>query len=237
MSIILISGANRGIGLELVRVFLKNGHTVLATARQPEKAEQLQSLIGAIPKGALTIIRLDVTDDASAAQAAAICSSATASLDILINNAGVYPEGGDEPFAEIDLDLFQRAIDVNYMGAIRATKTFLPFVRKGTKAKIVNISSGAATITTKADSRRYCYGPSKTALNMFTRTLANELLAEDIAVASMSPGWVRTEMGGEEADLSVEDSAAAMAKTIENLSLEDTGKFLDRFGNSEVYKW
>lgn len=237
MSIILITGANRGIGLELVRVFLKNGHTVVATARQQEKAGELQSLVHDAPRDALTIIPLDVASDSSAAQAAKVCAEKTSSIDILINNAGVYPEGGDEPFAEIALELFQRAIDVNYMGAIRVTKEFLPLVRKGTNARIVNVSSGAATITAKADSRRYCYGPSKTALNMFTRTLACELKQGGIVVTAIGPGWVRTEMGGAEADLSVEDSAAAMATTIENLSMEHSGEFLDRFGSSDVYKW
>ncbi|MFT5494299.1 MAG: NAD(P)-dependent dehydrogenase (short-subunit alcohol dehydrogenase family) [Limisphaerales bacterium] len=237
MSAILITGANRGIGLELTRKFLSKGHVVVATARRPEEAQELLSLVPQSRPGALTVIPLDVTDADSANHAAKQCEESIDALDILINNAGIYPEGGDEPFSEIDVELFQRAMDVNYIGTVRVTQAFLPLLQKGGNARIVNISSGAATLTEKNDSRRYCYGPSKTALNMFTRTLANELKAEGIVVAAISPGWVRTEMGGEDADLSVEDSTTAMAETIANLSMESSGEFLDRFGKSDSYKW
>ena len=237
MPSILITGANRGIGLELTRHFLSKGLAVIATARRPGEAHELQSLAPNASPGALTVIPLDVTDSESAHNAAKLCAKSFNSLEILINNAGVYPEGGDEAFDDIDVELFQRAVDVNYIGTVRVTQAFLPLIRKGANARIVNISSGAATLTEKTDSRRYCYGPSKTALNMFTRTLANELKAEGIVVAAMSPGWVRTEMGGADADLSVEAATDAMAATIEKLSLENSGDFLDRFGDSDAYKW
>ncbi len=237
MSTVFITGANRGIGLGLVRALLAAGHDVVAACRTPERCPQLAELAKDASPPRLEILKLDVTDDSSVADTAARVAARFPAIDILINNAGIYPEGGDEAFADVPLELFQRAMEVNYLGAIRVTKAFLPLVRKSNRGRIVNVSSGAATITTKADARRYCYGPSKTALNMFTRTLAHELKPPGIVTAAISPGWVRTEMGGPDADLSVEEAADAMVKTLEKLSGEHSGLFLDRFGNPDAYAW
>lgn len=236
METVFITGANRGIGIGLVRQSLGRGWRVFAGARDLSAAADLRRLANQSPDQ-ISLLAIDVTDSASVTQAAQSIADETAAIDILINNAGVYPEGGDEVLAEVSLDQFRTAMDVNYLGTIRVTQALLPLIRASSRGRILNMSSGAATITTKSDARRYCYGPSKTALNMFTRTLAHELARDGIVAAALSPGWVRTEMGGSDADLSVEESATAIVDTLENLKPEQAGLFLDRFGNPDAYEW
>lgn len=225
------------MGLGLSRSFLGAGDQVIAAARNPDASPALLELSKTHSSPDLRIVPLDVTSDESVSLAVNQIAEQFDSIDTLINNAGVYPEGGDEKFEDVDLSLFDQAMAVNFLGTIRVTKSSLPLLRRGNSPRILNISSGAATITAKSDARRYCYGPSKTALNMFTRTLAYELKREGIIVAAMSPGWVRTDMGGSDADLSIEESAAAIRETLNNLSEEQAGLFLDRFGNPDAYDW
>jgi len=220
----------------MTRLFLEKGHTVIATSRRQHDSPGVQLLHETYPSN-LLLHTLDVTSDASVNTALKDLSCEVSSIDILINNAGIYPEGGDESLEELPLDQFQSAMEVNYLGTIRVTKAFLPHLKKGKDARIINLSSGAATLTEKDDSRRYCYGPSKTALNMFTRTLACELRPLGIPVVAISPGWVRTDMGGSDADLGIEESAEAIVETITHLTMDLTGEFLDRFGKTGVYKW
>lgn len=235
MSKVLITGANRGIGLALAGELVARGHEVIATARNPESATELQALDGG--SGKLHIVALDVTDAASVSAAAGVVAEKFGSLDILINNAGIYPEGAEAAFESIDHSLFEQALEVNLLGVIRVTRALLPLVRKGDAPRIVNVSSGAASISRKSDGRRYCYGTSKAALNMFTRTLAFELRSQGVVVVALSPGWVKTDMGGDHADLEVADVAPVLVDTFLRLGLEKSGEFLDRFGSSETYAW
>jgi NAD(P)-dependent dehydrogenase (short-subunit alcohol dehydrogenase family) len=236
MTTVVITGANRGIGLELTRQMLARGWRVFAGCRNPSSNKEPFAL-NHQDSERLSLFEIDVTDERSVTEAAADIARKASSFDILINNAGVYPEGGDESFEDVPLELFQAAMEVNYLGPIRVTRALLPLLRKSSRGRILNLSSGAATITTKSDSRRYCYGPSKTALNMFTRTLAYELIKDGIVATAMSPGWVRTEMGGPDAELSPGESVSAMIETLDGLSPDEAGLFLDRFGNADHYAW
>lgn len=236
MESVLITGANRGIGLALTREFLEHGYRVWAGARTPNRAADLHALAhGAEDR--LTLLPLDVTRPASVKAACARVARRTDALDILINNAGIHPESGEERFEHMDLDHFRRAFETNTLGAMRATQAFLPLLRRSRHARLVNISSGAGSISTKTDFSRYAYSVSKAALNMWTRALANELKLEGIIVVALSPGWVRTDMGGPDATLSAGESARAIVQTVARLRPRQAGRFLDRHGRSRIYKW
>jgi NAD(P)-dependent dehydrogenase (short-subunit alcohol dehydrogenase family) len=233
---ILITGANRGIGLALTRVFLERGDTVYAGTRRPKESPALDQLQVEFSKS-LQIVPLDVVDPASVGKCTELLAKSVRQLDILINNAGVLLEGFTVAFDELDVDYFDRTFSVNVTGAARVTQAMLPLIRRSKTPRIVNISSGAGSISDKRNHSYYIYGASKAALNHLTVGLAHELRPEMIIVAAISPGWVRTNMGGQNAELSVEESASAMAKTITNLTMKDSGIFQGRSGQSEEYVW
>jgi len=230
---IFITGANRGIGLALTAELLKGGHHVFATARHPAKAAKLTALRAA-HKASLDILGLDVTSDKSVAAAAA---AVTTGIDLLVNNAAVFPEDGDESIFEMKLEYFREAFETNVLGVIRVTRDFVPLLEKGTNPRIVNISSGAGSVTAKDDNRYYAYAASKAALNMVTRALAAEFRPRGICVVAMTPGWVKTEMGGPNAPLEPVDSARAIARTITTLTMDKTSLFIERTGGEVKYGW
>lgn len=232
----LITGANRGIGLALSRALAERGHFVYATARQPDEALALRELAG-IHHEHLEPIRLDVADSGSVARALAWVLQRGRGLDLLVNNAGVLLEPVEADLASLDLDRWDRTFTVNVTGTVRVTQAFVPLLLKSRSPRIVNLSSGAGSVSCKADASYYSYGASKAALNHFTVGLAHELRPHGVTVAAVSPGWVRTDMGGPEAELSAEESAAALADTILNLEPSQTGRFLDRFGRQGHYVW
>lgn len=230
---ILITGANRGIGLALTAELLKAGHHILAAARHPAKATELAALRAA-HKTSLDLLELDVTSDTSVAAAAA---SLTTPLDLLVNNAAVFPENGDESIFDMKLEYFRNAFETNVLGVIRVTRAFLPLLEKGINPRIVNISSGAGSVTAKDDNGYYAYAASKAALNMVTRGIAAEFRPRGICVVAMSPGWVKTEMGGPNAPLEPADSARAIARTITTLTIDKTSLFIERTGAEVKYGW
>jgi NAD(P)-dependent dehydrogenase (short-subunit alcohol dehydrogenase family) len=236
MATVLITGSNRGIGLALAREFLRQGDQVAATARHPEKAAELQQLTAEFPDD-LVIEAMDIGDPASVERVRGVVEKSFGKLNIIINNAGIFPEKGDEPLETLDLKHFETAFNINVIGAARVCQVFLPLLRKEGEGRIVNISSGAGSITDKTDSRYYCYSASKAALNQFSRALAAELKPDGIVVVPITPGWVKTAMGGANAELTAEESAVSLVKTIKKLSIKQTGLFLDRHGRSGVYNW
>ena len=233
----MITGANRGIGLALVKEFLAGGDFVLAVARHPERSAELREIREGEYGDRLKIYAGDLASEESLLSLSRELTSFPGQLDTLINNAGVFPEEGSEAFEDLDLKHLETAWQVNVKGTLQLTQWLLPLLAKSSSGVIVNVSSGAASISTKDHSRQYCYGLTKAALNHFTRGLAAELRAREITVVAMSPGWVRTDMGGKKAELSVEESARSMAKSIKGLSLPDSGQFLDRLGQTGVYAW
>lgn len=237
MTTILITGSNRGIGLALTAAFLRQGDRVIATARDPDKALELRALADEFPPSGLVIEQMDVADPASVEKVARSVEEKIGVVDVLINNAGVFPEHGDERLEDLSLEQFETAFAVNVVGAARVSQKFLPLLRKSDRGRIVNISSGAGSVSDKTDSGYYCYAVSKAALNQLSRALAAELKPEKIVVTPITPGWVKTEMGGDRAELTPEASAASLVKTISKLTLKQTGQFLDRHGRSGVYNW
>ncbi len=228
---ILVTGANRGIGLAIATALLEGGHTVFAGTRQPSNSPELQSL--ARSSDQLTILALDITSDDSVAHA----SAGLESLDILVNNAGLFPEAGTEKLAAMSLDHFRAAFDTNVVGVARMIQAFAPILEKGHHPRIVNISSGAGRISDKNDFHYYAYATSKAALNMLTRAIAAEYAPSGITVVALDPGWVKTRMGGENAPLSTEDSGTAIGRTLLALTPAQSGTFIDRTGQPTRHGW
>jgi NAD(P)-dependent dehydrogenase (short-subunit alcohol dehydrogenase family) len=227
---VLITGSSGGIGSALAEEFARAGWKVFATARntkQPELSELAREWEN------LSIVALDVGRESTILDAAQ--RLANEPLDVLINNAAIFPGEGQEPFETIDPEWFNQAFDTNVVGVARVTKAFLPHLRKSGHARIANISSGAGSISEKEDFNYYPYSVSKAALNMLTRALAAEFRKEEIVVTAISPGWVKTRMGGANAPLAPRQSAESLFKTITGLSMEQSGKFLGR--NGEEYAW
>ncbi|HEY8903352.1 MAG TPA: SDR family oxidoreductase, partial [Chthoniobacterales bacterium] len=226
---ILITGASRGIGLALSIAFARAGWHVFSGARK-EKAPLLWNTSKELPN--ITPLVLDVLDDISVREAVGLIGNEIGSLDILVNNAAVFPGEGNERLADLDLAWFGEAVETNVTGVARVTRECLPLLRKGSQPRVVNISSGAGSIGDKEDYDYYPYSVSKAGLNMLTRAMAAEFRPEGIVVTALSPGWVQTEMGGPNAPLSPEQSAHSLHATICRLTLADSGRFLGRDGQA-----
>lgn len=229
---VLITGANRGIGLGLVREFAGRGWRVFAACRRPDEAAELARLR---PQGVVRVA-LDVRDEAGVRAALAEVARDTDRLDVLVNNAGVNPEPRDRGVPDVPAGLVADALDINVLGPLRVLQAAGPLLRRAPVPRIVNISSGAGSLAHNSASRpqpAYCI--SKAALNMLTRRAARDL--PGFAVVSVSPGWVRTDMGGPHAALGVDEVAAALAATIAALTPERSGQWLDRFGQVSEYSW
>jgi NAD(P)-dependent dehydrogenase (short-subunit alcohol dehydrogenase family) len=233
----MVTGASRGIGLALARELASRGWHVLAGARHPSEARSLQAAAREAKPGTIDILALDVRSDESVRGAAEEAAGKVRALDALVNNAGVFPEEGNERLEDLPLALFEEAFSVNVVGVARVTRAFLPLLGAAVHPRVVNISSLAGSIARKEDARHYCYSASKAALNMLTRTMAAELRPRGITVVAVTPGWVRTELGGPQAPLSAEESARSLGRTIERISPQDAGHFFDRDGSRATVAW
>lgn len=218
----VVTGANRGIGLELVRQLLARGDHVDACARDPDAPELL-----ALPRTRLRRFAVDVTDPASVAAFAE--SLGDDAVDTLFNVAGVYG-GNQQSLGGLARDLalpeVEKTYDVNAAGALRMVLALLPRVQQGGVKKLVHITSGMASIAENASGGFYAYRMSKAALNMMSRSLAADLRAHGIVSVVIDPGWVQTDMGGANAPTPVADSVAGILREVERASILDSGDFL-----------
>jgi len=207
---VLITGANRGLGIELVKIYLAANYTVFAGTRQnSDLLEQLKTK----HQEKLTIVPLDVSEDASVETAAKNIHSYQVPLDIIINNAAARFDETMNPLEDIKFDVAMKAFNINALGPLRITKTFLPFLQNGRKKMLVNISSEAGSIGSCWRDREFDYCMSKAALNMESKLLQNYLKPSGIKVLALHPGWMHTDMGGAEAPL----NPAVAAKRIHDL--------------------
>ena len=234
METVLITGANRGIGLALAEALLQNGFAVVAACRNPGAATRLQGLA---QSGLVDVVLLDVTSDELVSAAVAKIREGRERLDVIVNNAGLMPENGHEPIADLPLAHLRSAFETNVIGCARVIRAFLPLLRGSNRPRILNISSGLGSISTKDDATYYAYSTSKAALNMLTRSISFELISAGIITVAISPGWVRTDMGGSDATLSPEESARSLVDAIQTIGPELNGHFLDRNGKPDVYPW
>lgn len=229
MPSVLITGSNRGLGLEWCRQYAQAGWRVFATCRSPAQAEELQQL--EMECRALTRHQLDVTDadqiDALAAELA------DEPIDLLINNAGVYLEKYIRPEQANDYEAWAHTFRVNTMGALRVSRAFLAHVQRSQKRLIVAITSHMGSIAEIESPGSYYYRSSKAALNAAMKGFSLELGSLQIGVLLLHPGWVRTRMGGPDGLLSPQESVEGMRTLVDAFTLEDSGRFL-RYDGSEI---
>lgn len=231
METVIITGANRGIGLALTKTFLQsNQWNVIACCREPENAEELQSLLKKHVEK-LEIYPLDVTDEISIKELSTKIENRI--IDLLLNNAGIY--GGDRQSAfDMDFDAWLETFKVNTMAPLRTAQAFIENLRLSKKPRIVTISSQMGSLNRKS-SGSYAYRSSKAAVNKVMQTLAVDLASENIIVTLIHPGWVQTDMGGDAAEITADNSAQGIFKVAKSLSQEDSGHFIQ--WNGEKHPW
>ena len=220
---ILLTGASRGLGLEFARQWLESGRRVFALARRPERSDGLQEL-GAEHGDRLAAVACDVGDPGSIDAARAAVARSTDSLDLLLNNAGVYG-GRGLGLDELDFEELHEVFDINTLGPLRVTRAFLPLLRAGRAPKLAHLTSLMGSITDNGSGGSYAYRMSKAALNMASRNLGHELSAAGVPSVVLHPGWVQTDMGGSHAPLAAPESVAGMIRVLDALEPAQSGRF------------
>ena len=221
MKNLFLTGANRGIGLALVKEALSRDYRIFAGCRQPQKAVELQTLAASHPDRVIPIA-IDVTDLRSIDDAVDDVLEFTDEIDLLINNAGIFPRG--ESIENIDPVTMLHTFHVNSVGPMMVVQAMMRLLQTSVEAKILNISSQLGSITLNM-SNHYSYNSSKAALNMLTRILASELRPEGILAVVVHPGWVQTDMGGSAAPLKPAESARGILTLAERLRMTESGEF------------
>lgn len=221
----LVTGANRGIGLEFVRQLLARGDRVVAACRQPGKAAALNTLAGEHP-GRLHVLPLDVADPKSHAELVRelpLALGDAGRLDLLVNNAGVLHSG--ERFGEVGAAHLEHSFRINAMAPFLLTQALAPLLADD--ARIANISSQLGSIANLARFGTPSYNISKAAQNMVTALLAKALGERGIVVLALHPGWVQTDMGGEDAQIPPKDAVSGLLATIDAARRASSGGFFD----------
>lgn len=216
MPSVLVTGANRGLGLEFCRQYLADGWHVIATCRVPESASALSSL-----SGSLDVHGLSVTDDDGIVQLADRLSGQA--IDILINNAGVM--GAREPFGEFDSESWMTVLRTNVIAPLKVAEAFVEHVSRSDLKKIVTVSSKMGSMADNASGGAYVYRSSKAGVNAAMRSLHFELLPHGISSCVLHPGWVRTDMGGPSGLIDAPESVAGMRSVIDVLDRDMSGRF------------
>jgi NAD(P)-dependent dehydrogenase (short-subunit alcohol dehydrogenase family) len=218
MPTVLITGANRGLGLGLARAYLAAGWRVIAAVRQ-SSAE-----LEALRSGSLDIRRLDLCDDTELTALAG--SLGDRPIDVLINNAGRQAGQGRQGLGDFDRNVWHEVFDVNLFTPMRLAELFLEHLERSGRGRIVTISSDLGSMALNTFGGFYAYRASKAAVNAITRSLAIDLARRGIVAVALHPGWVLTDMGGPDAQLTVETSVRGLQQVIDGLRPEDSGKFL-----------
>ncbi len=234
---ILVTGANRGLGLEHTRQALAAGDQVIATARHPDKAAQLQAL--AMQSGSqLRIEQMDAADHASIEALAERIKGVP--VDILINNAGIsgVPWGADtdsQALEGMNYAIWREIFEVNVLGVFKTTASLLPNVKAGARKIIMMMSSDLGSIANNSMGLMHAYRSSKTALNQITHGLAVELKGEGVTVFAMAPGWVKTDLGGDTAHWEVPDSIRLQREVLATIDIGNTGQFINLKGEQVAW--
>jgi NAD(P)-dependent dehydrogenase (short-subunit alcohol dehydrogenase family) len=217
---VMITGANRGLGLEFTRQYAEAGWSVIACCRWPEEANALRELAERYGDK-IEVHKLDVADYEEIDALALILQGRA--IDVLINNAGVYPQS---EFGKIDYQAWAEAFHINSMAPMKMVEAFVDHVASSNLKKILTLSSKMGSIDDNTSGGSYLYRSSKTAVNMVMKSLAIDLKPRGIAVAILHPGWVRTDMGGPNGLIDAPESVAGLRRVIEGLNLENSGRFL-----------
>jgi NAD(P)-dependent dehydrogenase (short-subunit alcohol dehydrogenase family) len=225
MTTILITGAGRGIGKELARQALDLGWDVIGSVRSVEAQRELAN---ELPR--MAVINFDVRDHEAVEK---VANAFHRPIDVLVNNAGIFgPE--NQSTTDMDFDGFSNVMEVNVLSPLKVSQVFLPLLKESSNARIINISSRMGRMEFST-SDRIAYRASKAAFNKLTQAMATDFREMGISVIAMHPGWVQTDMGGENADITPQQSASGILKVIEGLSLDDTGKFIDWDGTARSW--
>ena len=216
---VLITGANRGLGLEFTKQYAADGWSVLACCRHPQSALDLQALAAAHSN--IKIHALDVADFAQIDALAVQLKDE--SVDVLINNAGVYPASS---FGDTNYDDWANGFKVNSMAPLKMAESFVQHITRSQLKKIATITSKMGSIDDNTSGESYSYRSSKCAVNMVMKSLSIDLKPYGISVVTLHPGWVQTDMGGSNALISAQTSVNGLRKVIADLSLGTTGQFI-----------
>ena len=217
----VITGANRGLGLEFARQLLADGHTIIAGVRYPEQMD--------FHHERMIVYQLDVASTESVATFATNVQSSAASIDVLVNNAGRM-DGRWQSLEEVDPELSLEVLNVNTIGPLRVSQALWPLLQGEKQTKVANISSLMGSIDDCISGRSYAYRTSKTGLNMITKILAVEGQPDNITVTSYHPGWAKTDMGGERAPVPVSVSVQGLIELINQQTIERSGRFFEYTG-------
>lgn len=228
MPSVLVTGSNRGIGLEWCRQYADAGWRVFATCRRPDAAEELQELANSHPQ--LSVHRLNVIQPESLEDLRAELQHE--SIDVLINNAGVYFEKFIRP-ETLNYETWMQTLEVNTLGPMRVTEALLEQVAHGSRRLVVNMTSHMGSIADIAAPGDYYYRTSKTALNAAMKGLSISLRERGIGVLLLHPGWVKTRMGGRDAPLLPAESVAGMRALVDKFSMDKSGRFF-RYNGTEI---
>lgn len=230
MSTVLITGANKGIGLELVRQLSARGDDVIACCRNQAAAEELNALAG---KASVLVKEVQVSDADSVATLKSELGDRP--IDVLINNAGAAgPAPQHQSAWQMDFAGWMDTFAINTMAPLRMVQTFHENLKAGSNAKAVTITSqmGALDLNMPV---MYAYCSSKAAVNKIMRMLSTELAKDGVAVTLIHPGWVKTDMGGAGADITAQESAAGIISVVDGVNLASTGRFYK--WNGESHAW
>ncbi|MEE9234510.1 MAG: SDR family oxidoreductase [Candidatus Acidoferrales bacterium] len=229
MHTVLVTGANRGLGLELARQYAHDGWQVLACCREPEQAEKLRRIADA-SEGRVRTCRLDVT---SAAQIQSLARELQDQpIDIFVNNAGIYGPR-PAPLGRVREEDWIEVFRINSIAPLKLAEAFVEHVARSRQKIFATISSVMGSMEENREGGDYIYRSSKAAANAVVKSLSLDLRNRNITVVALHPGWVRTDMGGEQAPLNVEESVAGMRTVLVSLTLKKTGKFFG-FDGAEI---
>ena len=221
MPTVLITGSNRGLGLEFVRQYSSEGWRVYACCRAPQSA----SALNALASETVTIHALDVGNFAAIEALAAELRGVA--IDVLLNNAGVFGDGS--PFGSLNYEVFRKTLEINTLAPLKVAECFLPHVEAGQLKRIAHVTSKMGSIADNTSGGHYAYRTSKAALNMVNRSMSHDIGSRAVTIV-MHPGWVATDMGGAGAPLQPPESVTGMRAVIAGLSQSDTGKFFNYDG-------
>jgi len=228
---VLITGANRGLGLEFTKQYAEDGWRVFACCRNPDSAKDLLELT-AKHSSLISIYTLDV---GNFNQIDELAQSFSQPIDILLNNAGIYPASPNGKLANSDYDKWLEAFRINSLAPFKMAQAFAGQIEKGQIKKIINLTSKMGSIEDNTSGGSYIYRSSKTALNMIIKSLSFELAPRGISTIVIHPGWVQTDMGGPNGLINAQQSVSGMRKVIDKLTLADSGKFFAYDG--KVIPW
>ncbi|WP_076411527.1 SDR family oxidoreductase [Shewanella sp. UCD-KL12] len=225
---LLITGANRGLGLTMVKHYLNDGWNVTACCREPEQAHELTQMLNQYET--LSVFQLDVTDHGAVQQLAD--SLKNDPIDLLINNAGYYgPKGGY--LGQTDADEWRRVFEINTISPLKVLEAFRHNLKQTPSSIFAVLSSKMGSMGDNSSGGAYIYRSSKAAINAVVKSLSIDLKGEDITAVALHPGWVRTEMGGPNGLIDTEESVTGLKQVLDQLNIENTGKFFD-FNGREI---